>query len=161
MERSGILFRLSPLLGVLAVACGTPTASESDAVMSLEVVPDTVLPGDFLEAVFILVNPTPHPMKLTVSSTCLTQIGAYRDTRRVDLQGASILCGDRITELIVAPRDSLVDVYSLRARLRATVPPYAYAVPPPAGTYTLRVAPGWDSPYLEAEFEVQEAGGAT
>ena len=161
MEGSGNLRRFSLLAAVLAVACGTPTASESDAVLSLVVVPDAVQPGDSLRAVFTVVNPTRYPLTLTLYSTCTAQLTALRDGQRVILEGTSFACGARITKVTIAPLDSLVRVYPLVAMLQESGPPYEYVIPPPIGTYTLRAMPEWDVAHLEYEFEVLELGGAT
>ena len=119
------------LLALAIGSCGDPLGIEDQVSVDFSLRPTQVTAGDLVQALLVIKNLTGDTVTLYSGSSCVATLTAFLNDTSVFLQGPYYKCLDGNTSLPIAPRDSLVRLYEIVARLWD-------GEPAPAGEYWLR-----------------------
>jgi hypothetical protein len=138
---------------VLSVHCLDVNGIEEELERSFTVEPGTMRPGDSLQAVLTISNPTLRSASLTGQYACPAFLYTFRGDTEVELEGTRFACPAAFTRFRIEALDTLRVRYRLVARVRAPGSSDPYT-PAPVGTYRLKADLNMSLPDLEAAFAV-------
>jgi hypothetical protein len=148
------VIRPSPALcALLAVACADPSGIETELERSFIVTPETMAPGDSLEAVLTIANPTLRAASFIGQYSCPAFLTAFRGETEVELEGSKFDCPAAFTQFRIDALDTLRVRYRLVANVRTPGSSDPYT-PAPVGAYRLRADLNMSLPDMEAAFAV-------
>ena len=118
------------LVAHLAAGCAGSTDVDAPPDADFVVIPAQVQSGDSLQARLVIRNPSSDTLRLASGSSCVATLAATFGGEQVPLEGTLFGCLAVVTSFPIAPGDSLVRVFDLRARLHGVGGA-------PSGTYQL------------------------
>ncbi len=157
-----VIQRGSWIVSLILIAVGSGCLDAlglgSDLDTSFTVHPSTVAPGDFLTATLVVRNTSSDTVQLAGSScfagvAVFKGIGPYKSGEPLPMEGAKFACPDDRVPYTIAPHDSLVREYPLRAALSTNEVLLDFPNLTP-GWYTLKTWMRVDLPDVECQFHV-------
>jgi hypothetical protein len=124
-------------VATVVIGCGNP-AGPNDLLPTLQIQPDTVVPGDTFHVTVTIENPTSDTVALWSGSGCLFVLSVWRDGQNQHFDGTDWGCLDTGIRFFIEPGHSLVREHDVVALALDSQAPFAYVASPPAGDYTVR-----------------------
>ncbi|HWP37709.1 MAG TPA: hypothetical protein VNL18_09200 [Gemmatimonadales bacterium] len=151
---SGMRLAALGCCALVLAQCNSLSGIAEDLERSFTVEPGTMRPGDSLQAVLTISNPTLRSASLTGQYSCPAFLYTFRGDTEVELEGTKFDCPAAFTRFRIEALDTLRVRYRLVARVRTPGSSDPYT-PAPVGTYRLKADLNMSLPDLEVVFTVE------